>query len=235
MHLLNGETFMNTEQFFVGDSEIQAPSRWCQSFPAGKVITLTDLQSLNLSGCEGLLWISCDDPEWQTKLTEVRRMLPSAKVVVLSSAPQEQQGLLALDGGARGYTHSHAIVDVFQEVALVVQHGGLWVGPELLQRLVGATFKAVSMGLSQQQSVSTPNVWAGLSSREAQVARLVVDGRSNKEVADRLFISERTVKAHLGVVFDKLGVRDRLQLALRLVVSQSPDASLGELKAREAT
>jgi two-component system nitrate/nitrite response regulator NarL len=77
--------------------------------------------------------------------------------------------------------------------------------------------------------MSAPNAWAGLSSREAQVARLVVEGRSNKEVADSLFISERTVKAHLGVLFDKLGVRDRLQLALRLVASRSPDPSLGEL------
>ncbi len=226
---------MNTEQFFLGDSETQIPSRWRQSFPAGRFVGLSDLHSLNLDGWDGLLWISCSDSEWQTKLNEVRLKIPSVKVVVLSDAPQEQQGLLALDGGARGYTHSHAIVEVFQEVALVVQHGGLWVGPELLQRLVGATFSAISKRLPQQRSMSVPNVWAGLSSREAQVARLVVDGRSNKEVADRLFISERTVKAHLGVVFDKLGVRDRLQLALRLVASQSPDASLGELKAREAT
>ncbi|MBP9147429.1 MAG: response regulator transcription factor [Rhodoferax sp.] len=226
---------MNTEQFFLGDSETQIPSRWRQSFPAGRFGGLSDLQSLNLDGWDGLLWISCADSEWETKLKEVRLKIPSAKVVVLSDAPQEQQGLLALDGGARGYTHSHAIVEVFQEVALVVQHGGLWVGPELLQRLVGATFSAISKRLPQQRSMSVSDVWAGLSSREAQVARLVVDGRSNKEVADRLFISERTVKAHLGVVFDKLGVRDRLQLALRLVASQSPDASLGELRAREAT
>lgn len=226
---------MNTEQFFLGDSETQIPSRWRQSFPAGRFVGLSDLLSLNLDGWGGLLWISCADSEWQTKLNEVRLKIPSAKVVVLSDAPQEHQGLLALDGGARGYTHSHAIVEVFQEVALVVQHGGLWVGPDLLQRLVGATFSAVSKRLPQQRSMAVPNVWAGLSSREAQVARLVVDGRSNKEVADRLFISERTVKAHLGVVFDKLGVRDRLQLALRLVASQSPDASLGELRAREAT
>lgn len=220
---------MNTEQFFLGDSETQIPSRWRQSFPAGRFVGLSDLRSLNLDGWDGLLWISCADAEWQTKLNEARLKIPSAKVVVLSDAPQEQQGLLALDGGARGYTHSHAIVEVFQEVALVVQHGGLWVGPELLQRLVGATFSAISKRLPQQRSMSAPNAWAGLSSREAQVARLVVDGRSNKEVADRLFISERTVKAHLGVLFDKLGVRDRLQLALRLVASQSPDASLGEL------
>jgi DNA-binding NarL/FixJ family response regulator len=53
-----------------------------------------------------------------------------------------------------------------------------------------------------------------LSARELQVAQAVAEGRSNKEVADLLSISERTVKAHLGAVFEKLGIRDRLQLVL---------------------
>ena len=66
------------------------------------------------------------------------------------------------------------------------------------------------------------NVWALLSVREAQVARAVTAGRSNREVAALLFISERTVKAHLGTVFEKLGVRDRLQLVLRLAASAAP-------------
>jgi DNA-binding NarL/FixJ family response regulator len=54
------------------------------------------------------------------------------------------------------------------------------------------------------------------------VARAVSAGRSNKEVADKMFISERTVKAHLGAIFEKLGVRDRLQLVLRLSASPEP-------------
>ncbi|MBL8432557.1 MAG: helix-turn-helix transcriptional regulator, partial [Dechloromonas sp.] len=55
-----------------------------------------------------------------------------------------------------------------------------------------------------------------LSGRETQVARLVASGASNKEIADQLAITERTVKAHLTVIFEKLGVRDRLQLSLRI-------------------
>ena len=51
---------------------------------------------------------------------------------------------------------------------------------------------------------------------ELEVALAVAGGKSNREVAEQLFIAERTVKAHLGAVFEKLGVRDRLQLALRL-------------------
>jgi len=55
-----------------------------------------------------------------------------------------------------------------------------------------------------------------LSEREVQVARLIANGASNKEIADRLVITERTVKAHLTAIFEKLGVRDRLQLSLRV-------------------
>ena len=55
-----------------------------------------------------------------------------------------------------------------------------------------------------------------LSAREREVAEAVAEGLTNKQVAARLGITERTVKAHLATVFEKTGVRDRLQLALRL-------------------
>jgi len=59
------------------------------------------------------------------------------------------------------------------------------------------------------------SVWAsGLTEREIEVARAAASGASNKEIAIRLDITDRTVKAHLGSVFDKLKLRDRLQLSL---------------------
>jgi DNA-binding NarL/FixJ family response regulator len=60
-----------------------------------------------------------------------------------------------------------------------------------------------------------PADWsAGLTEREREVARAVASGASNKEIARRLGITERSVKAHTGAIFEKLGVRDRLQLSL---------------------
>ncbi len=89
-----------------------------------------------------------------------------------------------------------------------------WEKSAALLARVGAQLRLLSSTAS--------NAWAALSAREAQVARTVLAGRSNKEVAAQLFISERTVKAHLGAVFEKLGVRDRLQLVLRLAASAPP-------------
>jgi DNA-binding NarL/FixJ family response regulator len=95
----------------------------------------------------------------------------------------------------------------------------LWTGPELLKRLVATTNEALSVlplaaAPTSARAVEAARVWANLSARELQVAQAVAEGRSNKEVADLLSISERTVKAHLGAVFEKLGIRDRLQLVL---------------------
>jgi DNA-binding NarL/FixJ family response regulator len=65
--------------------------------------------------------------------------------------------------------------------------------------------------------VATANDWAqALSSREAEVARLAAVGHSNADIAQKLLITERTVRAHLSAVFEKLHVGDRLQLALQV-------------------
>jgi len=108
------------------------------------------------------------------------------------------------------------VLSVFRDVELVARHGGLWVGPELMARVVGAAGRALAPLAKAQQPL--------LSGREAEVAREVVKGLSNKEIAAKLGITERTVKAHMGAIFEKLGVRDRLQLVLRL--SEHRDVSL---------
>jgi len=93
-------------------------------------------------------------------------------------------------------------------IETVVDNGGLWVGPDLLQRLLVALGRrpgAQSKGNSQLDK---------LSQREREVALAVAGGATNKEVAQKLAITERTVKAHLHQVFEILKVRDRLQLSI---------------------
>jgi two-component system, NarL family, nitrate/nitrite response regulator NarL len=127
--------------------------------------------------------------------------------VVVSLAPQQDRALTALATGARGYCHALAAPEMLRDVAAAVCHGGLWVGADLVQRLL--------------RSLPTPSAelvdddLALLSERERETAQLVAEGLSNKEIARKLEITERTVKAHVSSVFAKLGLRDRLQLALR--------------------
>jgi Response regulator containing a CheY-like receiver domain and an HTH DNA-binding domain len=167
-------------------------------------------------------------------LRQILQTQPHARVVLLSGTPGPDEGLSALNEGARGYTHAYGVPALLQEVALVVEHGGLWVGPDLLQRLVGSTSAALAarpaIATTPPPATAAPgaNAWALLSARETQVARSVQAGRSNKEVAALMFISERTVKAHLGTIFEKLGVRDRLQLVLRLSAAGPGSSSVTE-------
>lgn len=214
---------------------LQSPSapvsaRWQAAFPEGSVQDAAALLAWlkSHSAAHSIIWLGTN-PEWQAQLAMVLQTQPDAKVVVLSNTPQPQEGLVAMNEGVRGYTHAYAVPALLQEVALVVEHGGLWVGPELLQRLVTATNTALHQrkdpASQAKQAVGNASALSVLSAREAEVARAVAAGHSNKEVADLLNISERTVKAHLGSSFEKLDVRDRLQLTLLLSGGKSAKPS----------
>lgn len=225
---------MNTEHFFLCNATAVVPERLVQAFPQVQALDADAMQKRlrAQSPVPVLIWLSSADGEWKIDLRQILATEPKARVVLLSGAPDAAEGLDALNDGARGYTHAYGVPTLLQEVALVVEHGGLWVGPDLMLRLVGATHSALTgrgrPPVPAAEAPPKPDPLAILSEREAQVVRAVVAGRSNKEVADLLFISERTVKAHLSAVFEKLGVRDRLQLVLRLAASvelQEPKAT----------
>jgi DNA-binding NarL/FixJ family response regulator len=82
--------------------------------------------------------------------------------------------------------------------------------PELLQRFLALSTRAIPPAMPEEPTLNS------LTSREVMVAEQVARGASNREIAEALEITERTVKAHLSAIFEKLEVRDRVQLALRM-------------------
>ncbi|MBF8221255.1 response regulator transcription factor [Halomonas sp. 328] len=181
--------------------------RWQHAFPDGW--TLTAEEAVSRLGQGDHAWVLGDNDGW---LPVVETLAKQGVIcVVLSWLPCKEEAFQALGAGARGYAHALGSVELLHEVALVTMHHGLWVGPELLSEVVGATFRALGGGLADQASVL-----AELTSRERDVVLAVAAGHTNKEVARGLEITERTVKAHLGAAFRKLGVRDRMQLILKL-------------------
>ncbi len=138
------------------------------------------------------------------------------RVVVMSVKPSDEHAKLALSNGAHGYCHTLASTKQLQEISVSVNHGGLWVGPSVLQSLLRQTVSnqaAMGGAIPSDQDLSSLDT---LSRREREVASKVAECLTNFEIAQHLHISERTVKAHLTKVFKKLKTRDRVQLALYL-------------------
>ncbi|NHC63253.1 helix-turn-helix transcriptional regulator [Paenalcaligenes suwonensis] len=129
--------------------------------------------------------------------------------VVASTSPNDVEGQQVLAAGARGYIHAYAPVATLERVLEHVQAGEVWVGQSLLSRLLST--------ISQKLPENTNPVWHhGLTAREIDVAQRAALGHSNQLIADDLGISERTVRAHMSAVFEKLHVTDRLMLSLKV-------------------
>jgi DNA-binding NarL/FixJ family response regulator len=136
---------------------------------------------------------------------------PECAVVALSNHVSQEEGLVCLEAGASGYTSALSNPTVLQQIAMVVENGGFWLGPDLMTRLRTSLAR-----LMPHQVQEVQNKLASLSPREREVALAVAAGASNKEVARDMGITERTVKAHLSAIFENLGLRDRMQLIILL-------------------
>jgi DNA-binding NarL/FixJ family response regulator len=192
------------QSLFLSPPHIQSP-RWRQAFPSAQIISVPSELPHNMRGL--LIWVSLNDvilfssiPQW---------VALGAKVIVLTQAENPAQAKQVLEAGASGYLHYLAAVPVLEQVSQVVALGGLWLGADLMRQLVLATASII-------KPISASHHLDLLSAREQDVAKAVAAGKSNKEVAKQLDITERTVKAHLSAVFEKLQARDRLHLVLIL-------------------
>ncbi|WP_322994548.1 response regulator transcription factor [Castellaniella sp.] len=146
-------------------------------------------------------------------------LFKDSQVVVGSIQPNDVECQQALMAGAAGYVHAYMPVTGLAQVLQHVASGQIWLGQDMLSRLL-AQFS--------QAKPETTQAWAsGLTVRERDVARYVALGHGNASIAQALGISERTVRAHLTVVFEKLGISDRLQLALRVHGVQLDHQNLG--------
>lgn len=185
---------------------------WLEAMPAARMVQRAALDHVELKGL-GVIWCRLRSGESvESVLTQVDSS-GGQPLVLLCDEPDEALVMLALELGVAGCCNTHSAPDVLRQVALVVSNGGLWVGQSLLCKLVGATSRRLGQRVTEAQN----DQWtAQLSEREVQVAKLVANGSSNREIAEQLAITERTVKAHLTAVFEKLGLRDRLQLSLRI-------------------
>ena len=149
-------------------------------------------------------------------LREIQRLSPSTKIIALTATLAEGEGVFALKAGARGYCADSIRPEELKRAVAAVQKGEVWAPRKLVPGLVA---ELVALIDSRDNEGLPPHLdprLESLTSRQRVVADLICRGASNKEIGNRLNITERTVKAHLTEAFRNVGVSDRLQLALLL-------------------
>ena len=152
-----------------------------------------------------LLHVRLGESNGRSILQQLHRSHSKGRLLILISSDQEEDQVKALRLSATHVVPKHAPVRVLMQ----------WI-----RQQDSAAAKAEAVGASALLA-DDPTLWGNetedsspLSARERQVVELVSQGFRNREIAQRMFISEQTVKNHLHNIFDKLGVSDRLELAL---------------------
>ena len=131
------------------------------------------------------------------------------KIVILTSHNDESEVLSSLKAGANAYCSKEINPKNLIQVVQSVLDGAAWFDPAIAHIVLEAATK------SDNKEVQKPEKDYGLTSREKQILKLITEGCSNIEIANELFVSINTTKAHVASILQKLEVDDRLQAALK--------------------
>jgi two-component system, NarL family, response regulator LiaR len=140
-------------------------------------------------------------------IQEIIEHYPQARILVLTSFAEDEQILPAIRAGAKGYLLKDSSADDLLHAIREVYGGESPLSPTIARKLIQEINRP-------QQTLKT---FETLSERELEVLNLVADGLSNQEIAERLVISERTVRNHVGNILAKLNLENRTQAALYAV------------------
>ena len=140
-------------------------------------------------------------------IEQITELAKEFDVIAFANEPNNLEGLQLFQQGIKGYVNTFASVERIEQALTTIRAGSVWLGQNVMQAMI--------------QSLMNENQpkegWKDLlTEREQEATALVLEGQSNKDIAQKLEITERTVKAHLHNVFEKLEVTDRLALVLKI-------------------
>jgi len=136
-------------------------------------------------------------------LRKLRELANPARVLIVTSFTEQRTVIPALRAGAAGYVYKDVDPDALAGAIRSVHAGHILLQPEVADAL-----------LSQEEANSGQGRGGSLTEREREVLGLIADGRSNREIARALVLSEKTVKTHVSNILMKLDLADRTQAAL---------------------
>ncbi|MEC4986362.1 MAG: response regulator transcription factor [Oscillatoria sp. PMC 1068.18] len=134
---------------------------------------------------------------------QIKEQLPEIRVVMLTSHTIQTEVIAALSSGADAYCIKGASIDRLLAAIAAAVDGATYLDPQIARLVV------------DHLKPATPNTNIGnLSERETEVLKLIVEGKSNIEIAAELYLSPNTIKTHVRGIMNKLAVNDRVQAAV---------------------
>jgi DNA-binding NarL/FixJ family response regulator len=161
-----------------------------------------------------LVDVRMPDSDGLELLHELKAGWPDVPVIMLTSFDHAHYVRRALAEGAAGYMLKDATPDdLEQAIKVAISGGGNVLSPKVIQNL----FEATAADPSAPEGSRGARPAGALTQRETDILALLAEGKSNRDISRALFLSEKTVKAHLAAIFRKLGVTNRTQAAMAAV------------------
>ena len=135
-------------------------------------------------------------------IVDIKRSCPNTKIIAFTASANVNHAVKALEAGASGYVLKGGPLSSLAEAIDTVVHGGTYITQGFATKLVAAMKR------------SKPAESLKLSNREAQIMRLVLDGRTNREIGAQLNLKEKTVKYYMTIIMHKLNVKNRVGVAM---------------------
>ncbi len=142
----------------------------------------------------------------------IAEKVPTAKILMLTVSDEEEDLYEAIKAGATGYLLKEVSIEEVAPAARAVVAGQSLISPSMASKLLGE-FSNLAKRAEERSSVPTPR----LTDRELEVLRLVAQGKSNREIAGDLYISENTVKNHVRNILEKLHLHTRMEAVMYAV------------------
>jgi NarL family two-component system response regulator LiaR len=139
---------------------------------------------------------------------QILKTCPNSRIIILTSFSEEDKVLPAIRSGAEGYLLKDIAPDELVQAVRDAYLGQVQLHPDVARKLMSAVAE------SAPKARKTPDTPGGLTEREHDVLCLIAEGMNNRDIAEKLFISEKTVKTHVSNILGKLGVADRTQAAI---------------------
>ena len=189
-----------------------------ECFPDAEVLeagSATDaLEKLSTGSIDiALVDVRMPDADGLELLHDLKSRWPELPVIMLTSFDHAHYVRRALAEGAAGYMLKDATPeDLEQAINVALSGGGNVLSPKVIQNL----FESIEGGTAGDGSPSVRTA-GSLTQRETEILALLAEGRSNRDISRALFLSEKTVKAHLAAIFRKLSVTNRTHAAMAAV------------------